>query len=283
MSKRISWRLAGLSFVMAAAVMSIACGLFGGGEDTGNAAAAAVRSIALSSEVDREGQPVNARLLFAPNVPEIRAIVTLTGAEPGMKVTGRFYLLGPANAGAEGQEYSSSEVTLDSQTAQNGNARVSFVQRSGAQGLPEDAWLLRVFINGELVRTSAFVVSRSAPGGANPAAAGPQPTAAPASSPTPVTQPTVRPTAVTTPTTVSGTPAASSTPTSAATPATGVATNYTVQTGDTLGNIAARFFATHGAPGESAAAFSARIAALNSLGAEALLLPGQVLRIPPPQ
>jgi len=84
-----------------------------------------------------------------------------------MNVTGTWYQLGTANAGAEGAEVSSSDVTLTpDQVNAEGASRVAFSLGTSGPQLPSDAWLLRIYVNGELVKTSGFVIGGSGAAGA---------------------------------------------------------------------------------------------------------------------
>src|SRR5688572_21914294 len=78
----------------------------------GDANAVGVAGVLISNEIDANGQPVNPRTALPAGTRAVRASVRLTNAVSGMKVTGTWYQLGTSNAGAEGAEVSSSEVTL---------------------------------------------------------------------------------------------------------------------------------------------------------------------------
>jgi hypothetical protein len=160
---------------MAAVVsLSAACSLLED-ESSGNAGAVEAR-VLFSTEVGSDGVPVNPRNLFAPNAREIRATVLLEGVEVGMKVTTNWYQLGTgAAAGKEGQLINGSDVVLDAKSVVGGN-RASITSSQRASNFPEDVWLLRVFIDGHLVKTAGFVVNRSAGASAAPSAPAPTPT-----------------------------------------------------------------------------------------------------------
>jgi LysM repeat protein len=152
-------------FLLAAATLLVSCSLIEGDEGAGNAR---VTGVLMSSQIGSDGQLVNPTNLFAPGTREVRASVAMEGVETGMKVTGKWYQLGTVNAGAEGFEASGSDITLDASTIlEGGRARVFFTLSIGGQGLSaETPWLLRVFVNDDLVNTSGFVVtSRLATGG----------------------------------------------------------------------------------------------------------------------
>jgi LysM repeat protein len=173
------WPAAGLLFA-AMALLVVSCGLVGGDEGAGGAT---VRGVVLSTEqVGPDGAPLGPRNLFPPTAREIRATVIIDGAEAGMKITGRWYQLGTSSSGTEGSQINASDVILDATTAQNNQARVTFIQRPGASGFPEDNWLLRVYINDELAKTAGFAVTQLAAVGAPvaPAPAAAVPVAPPA-------------------------------------------------------------------------------------------------------
>lgn len=170
-------RYLALTLIAGAALFAGGCSLFE--DDGGSGDAGSVKALVLfSSEVGPDGAPINPRNLFPPNVREIRATVVLEDAAVDMKVTGNWYQLGTANAGSEGQRISGSDIVLDSATVQEGRASLSFALRPGASGLPEDTWLLRVFVNDDLVKTAGFVVNRTA-GATAPAQGAPAPTPTP--------------------------------------------------------------------------------------------------------
>jgi len=172
--------------LLALSVFAGACGLIG--NDDGGSGGATVRAVVFSSESNAQGQPVNPRAFFAPNTPQITATVLLENVKQGMRITGAWYQLGTANAGAEGARINASDVTLSSEQTSTGQTTVTFQQRSGGSGFPEDTWLLRIYVNGDLVRTSGFIITRAAQASASPAAPGPAaPPAPPAPAPTPVT------------------------------------------------------------------------------------------------
>jgi hypothetical protein len=220
------------------AVASIGCGIFD--EDDDEASNVRVRSAALGSVVNDQGQIVTPTLAFAISVPQINAVLVLEGVSAGDRVVGRWYQLGVADAGAEGKEINSATITLSEAQIQEGLARVTFTQRSGGQ-FPVDAWVFRIFVNGKLVRTMGFVTLQAQSG----------------------TQ--TQPSGQQTPTQAQ--------PQATATPAF---ENYTVVAGDTLNGIAQRFRPAN----EDVNAFMNRILQANNLQPNATLQTGQVLRIP---
>jgi LysM repeat protein len=144
--------------LLSASVLLVSCSLIeGDDESAGNAR---VISVQMSNEVGADGVPVNPRNAFAPPTREIRAAVRLESVETGMRVSGKWFQLGTASAGAEGAEVSGSEVTLDSTTvSEQGNSRIFFSLSTNGPSLPADSWLLRVYINDQIVKTSGFVIS----------------------------------------------------------------------------------------------------------------------------
>ncbi len=172
----------GVMTALALTLTASACGLVGDDDDGNGAAGAKVAGVALSTQVNDQGQPVNARNFFAPSDAEIRATVALQGVTSGQRVEGRWFQLGTANAGAEGQEVSKSEFRLEEGAIQSGQAVVTFFLRS-PQGFPEDSWLVRVYVDGELIRTSGFIITRAAQT-TNQQPTTTQPTTVPAPAPT---------------------------------------------------------------------------------------------------
>jgi LysM repeat protein len=153
--------------MLSLAMLVSACGLIG--KDKGNADGASVRGVVFSAGTNAQGQAVTSSY-FAPNTPQITATVVMENAKPGMKVKAAWYQLGVANAGPDGAKINESEVTLTSDVIQDGRATPSFIQRQGGSGFPEDTWLLRVYVNDELVRTSGFIITRAAQVAASPQA-----------------------------------------------------------------------------------------------------------------
>jgi hypothetical protein len=147
-----------------------------------------VSSVLFSNEVDSNGQPVNPKLSIPSGSRAVRASVRLQGVSAGMTVEGRWFQLGPAQGGAEGAEISTSNVVLDSDSVNaNGASRVSFSLGTNGPALPDDSWLLRVYVDGKLVKTAGFVVGTTVnvgqggnPGGSTtPGTTPPAPTATP--------------------------------------------------------------------------------------------------------
>jgi hypothetical protein len=144
--------------------------------DNADTSGVTVAGVAISNEIDSNGLPVNPRLALPAGTRAVRATVRLTGATAGMKITGTWFQLGTARAGAEGSEVSSSDVTLtEDQVNSEGASRVSFSLGTSGPSLPADAWLLRVYVNGELIKTSGFVIGGTASTSTTPPAASPVP------------------------------------------------------------------------------------------------------------
>ncbi len=178
----------------------------------------------------------------------------------GNQVTGRWFQLSTQDVPPAGAFVSEAGVTLSQDNlTQEGMARVSLDLFSNADALPLGDWVVRIYVNGEFVRTMAFVIipteQQSGAGGGQPTpqasatqAAQPEPTQPPGEQPTqpPGEQPTPQP------------------------------ETYTVQSGDTLTIIAEQFKS----PDETTEDFVARLAELNNLAPGSILFVGQVLKIP---
>ncbi len=177
-------------------VLTTAC--LSKGADDGDAGGATAESVVFGTELG----PATAEHIIPAGAEEIRVQLVLNGVEAGMKITVRWFRLGDADVPSEGGEVGSDDIILSPEDVLVDGTAVNFVLASGPSGFAEDAWLLRIYVNGGLVRTTAFVVS----GSLNAAAAA-----------------TAQPTAV-------FTPGPSPTP-----------INYTVVAGDTLQLIAQRF------------------------------------------
>jgi hypothetical protein len=215
----------------------LGCSVIDGSDGKGDAV---VRGAVLAVQVNDRGEPVSPTRVFAPNVPQIISVVSLENVESGADVSGRWFQLNVQDVPPDGLEILKSDVKLAEDNVKEGRSIVRFTLPGKAQGLPEDAYLLRVYVNGDVVRTMGFVVAGA--GGAS--------APAPAPSPAPPTTPGVT-----------------------ATPAF---TSYTVVSGDTLQSIATRFKPAN----EDLTAFQGRIAQANNISTSATLQPGQVLRIP---
>ncbi len=132
----------------------------GDAQPRGDAGSARVTAVAISNEIDSNGLPVNPRIVLPPDIRAVRATVQLSGVRVGMVVKGTWFQLGTSNAGAEGSAVSSSESVLtQQQVLPDGTTALSFSLGTSGPPLPADAWLLRVYVNGTLVKTSGFVIS----------------------------------------------------------------------------------------------------------------------------
>ena len=144
-----------------------------------------VLAVGFGNEFDQQGRPINLRTVLPAGVQKVGAYVLLGGVKAGMNVEGRWFELGTGNSGAEGEQITQSTVALDANGIDPASGRASafFFLASGTSALPEDSWLLRVYVDGHLVHTAAMIIS-SAVGdvGATPASqpASPSPAASPA-------------------------------------------------------------------------------------------------------
>jgi hypothetical protein len=142
-----------------------------------------VLAVGFSDQFDNQGRPTNLRTVLPAGVRNISAYVLLQGVKPGMEVEGRWFELGPQDAGPEGSQVTKSTVELKADTidAETSRASAFFSLATDNPALPEDSWLLRIYVNGVLVRTAAMIIT-SAVGNAAPP---PRPTVAPAPQATP--------------------------------------------------------------------------------------------------
>lgn len=158
-----------LGLVMVVAVLVASAYVFwfreddGAGESKvqarGNASSVRVVSVAISNEIDANGLPVNPRLVLPADIRAVRATIQLAGIEQGMVVKGTWFQLGTSNAGAEGSPVSSSQVVLGpEQVRPDGTGALSFSLGTSGPPLPSDAWLLRLYVNDTLVKTSGFFI-----------------------------------------------------------------------------------------------------------------------------
>ena len=114
------------------------------------------RSVVFSTDVG----PTATRNVVSSTASEIRVQIGLEGVQPGMIVTARWYQLGVADVPPEGQEISSGQVALTAESiSSEGESIASFLLSSGPSGFPRDSWLLRIYVDDELVRTAGLVVS----------------------------------------------------------------------------------------------------------------------------
>ncbi|MGE0687874.1 MAG: hypothetical protein AB7P33_14105 [Dehalococcoidia bacterium] len=151
-----------------------------GGSNGGAVSSVQVSSVLFSNEIDSDGNPVNTRIALPAGSRAVRASVRLLNVQPGMTIEGKWFQLGPTDAGAEGIEISTSKVVLNADTISSSDvSRVQFSLGTNGPPLPEDAWLLRVYVNGQLVKTAGFVIGGSTPRNSTTT------TPPPATSPTP--------------------------------------------------------------------------------------------------
>ena len=174
-----------LALGVIAAFFATACSLTGGNdEDTsgeGDASSVRVRRVILETDLG----PLAVRNIVPTSSRLINPRVELEGVEPGMIVLVRWYQLGVRDVGPEGTEIevgasevmlTADKINVDVENPQ-GETFITFTSlTSGPSGFPEDAWLLRIFVNGELVRTVGFVVTSALDAAVSPPT---QPTAVP--------------------------------------------------------------------------------------------------------
>jgi hypothetical protein len=119
-------------------------------------------AIVLGSQLTPDGIPVNPRNAFPSNTVQIHAVVLIENAAPGTTITGTWFQLGTPSAGEEGEQVVTSDIIL-SQVAAGGRSVVTFTLKRETGPLPKDAWLFRVYANGQLLRTASFVISDYVP------------------------------------------------------------------------------------------------------------------------
>ena len=185
MTKPLSMTVPARALVFVLGVIAIlltACSLTDGGDEdaSGDASGVRVRRVILETDLG----PLTVRNIVPSSARQITPRVELEGVEPGMVVSVRWYQLGVRDVGPEGAEIEAgtSEVILTAAAINvdvenpQGETFVTFTSlTSGPSGFPEDAWLLRVFVNGQLVSTVAFIVTSALDASVEPP---PQPTAA---------------------------------------------------------------------------------------------------------
>ncbi|OOZ42897.1 hypothetical protein [Solemya elarraichensis gill symbiont] len=120
-------------------------------------------SVALTSGQSSSDR-IKLRNIFPNKETRIIAIVQLENATPGMKVTGEWARLGTLQPNAPGQtpegiligkaDFTLMEDSINPETS-IGSGKL---QLTSTDTLPPDSYLLRVFIDGTLVRTSGFVL-----------------------------------------------------------------------------------------------------------------------------
>ena len=268
------------------------CGLVGGDGDTtpeagltptsssstGATSGVTVIDAAFGTAVDEERKVVGgATSVFSPDTKRVYAVLVLGNPQAGDVVTGRWYKLDSRSAPPDGAFINEAGVELTADTiGSNAIARVALNLTAEGDGLAEGEWLVRVYLNDDLIRTMAFVVTPRTLGPIPTSTAPPSPSGTPVGatdtpSPGPDASPTAEPTTAAT-ATVETTPSPSPEPT----PAT---TSYTVVSGDTLTLIAERVKPAD----ESTESYVARLRQVNGLALDAILFVGQVLTLPPSQ
>jgi hypothetical protein len=167
----------------------LGCGLFGGDDDFDGDVA-----VGLTDTIGANGA-FTIRNVFAPNVREVLAIVQIENAKSGTEIKGEWLQLATlqpraANQTPEGIKVSEAGFKLEQSAINAESGRGGGTLRLVPNApLPEDTYLLRVYVNGELAKTVGFVVSRQAAlldqPGAQPPAAPPGPPPAPPPPPPP--------------------------------------------------------------------------------------------------
>jgi hypothetical protein len=90
----------------------------------------------------------------------IYAVLVLRGVHVGQDVVGRWYQLSVADAPPEGALVSEAGVTLvNDYINADGLARVALDLGSNSGPLPPGDWLVRVYVDGDFVRTLGFVIT----------------------------------------------------------------------------------------------------------------------------
>lgn len=149
-------------------------------------------TVILTDNVPATGQTV-IQDIYNPAVKQIIAIVQIPNAKTNMDVKGEWYQMGVIQQKAQGLTAQGAlissagfKVTSDAINSDShvGGGRLSLTPNAA---LPEDSYLLKVFIDGKLAKVAPFVVSALVPGPGSPAApaATPVRTATPPA-PTPV-------------------------------------------------------------------------------------------------
>jgi LysM repeat protein len=206
---------------------------------------------------------------FPAGTTRVYAEIVLEGVRPGDEVVGRWFQLSVRDVSPAGNLVTEAGVTLaETDFSPDGLSQVTLDLGTGTGMLPEGDWVVRIYVNGEFVRTMGFVITPLLTEGA--AQQPPQASARPQQPPAPTPgQQAPAPTATQT----SAPPAPTATPTQQGTPET-----YTVVAGDTLTIIAERFKPAT----ESTESYVARLQEVNNLAPGAILTVGQVLTLPAP-
>ncbi len=207
-----------LAVALCAAFVFTGCGLLGGGDSKREDCAAIFKSgyrsqtekdyfsancsnlfeydgpavtVGLTDNVPASGTYV-LQNIYNPRVRQIIGIVQIENAKLGTHVTGRWYQMGVIQqkapnitAGGALVSEASFDITTDSISTdtKKGGGRLTLAPNAP---LPEDAYELRVYVDGKLAKTQPFVVSNLVPGPAT--TTNPTPAATPAA--TPVRTPT---------------------------------------------------------------------------------------------
>jgi hypothetical protein len=144
------------------------CGLFGG--DDGDSVYTGPITVEISDNIPQTGT-FTRKSVYPPEVREVVALVRVDNARAGMKITSRWYQLGTlqnlANLGPHGFLVTETEYVLKAGDIggerKTGETRVRLIPNAP---LPEDAYVLRVYIDGKLARTVGFIIRRTSLPGA---------------------------------------------------------------------------------------------------------------------
>ncbi|OOY41456.1 hypothetical protein [Solemya velum gill symbiont] len=119
--------------------------------------------VALTGGKQSNGR-IRLRNIFPNQGTQVIAIVQLENAKPGMKVTGEWARLGTLQPNAPGQtpdgilignaDFTLTEESINLETSVGSGK----LQLASSNKLPPDSYLLRVYVDGTLVRTSGFVL-----------------------------------------------------------------------------------------------------------------------------
>lgn len=158
MTRRLARYVALLAIGTLVVAFAAACSLIDDDDEPGSGNAGGARATGVVFRTDLG--TLATRNLVPSTAREITVEIRLEGVSAGQRVTARWYQLGVADAGSEGKEISSRDVTLQAGDINEGMTFANFSISS--QRFPEDAWLVRFYVNNALVRTSAFVITSAA-------------------------------------------------------------------------------------------------------------------------
>ncbi len=120
-------------------------------------------TVALTSD-ESAGERIKLRNIFPNTETSVLAVVRIENATPGMKVTGEWMRLGTLQPNAPDQtpegilignaDFTLLEESINPETSV-GSGKLQLIS---TKKLPPDSYLLRVYLDGTLVRTSGFVL-----------------------------------------------------------------------------------------------------------------------------